>query len=115
MSQTESAPALAEGVDTPTPPVRSTTLLSRSLRLWRTRIGAVLVLILVAIAIFGPLVAPYGPEEFIAKPFSSAAASGTVFGTDYLGYDVLEPLPVRRSQHPGDRGRLDGHRCWSSA
>jgi peptide/nickel transport system permease protein len=89
MSQTESAPALAEGVDTPTPAVRSTTLLSRSLRLWRTRIGAVLVLILVAIAIFGPLVAPYGPEEFIAKPFSSAAASNTVFGTDYLGYDVL--------------------------
>jgi peptide/nickel transport system permease protein len=89
MSQTESAPALAEGVDTPTPPVRSTTLLARSLRLWRTRIGAVLVLIVVAIAIFGPLVAPYGPDEFIAKPFSSAAASNTVFGTDYLGYDVL--------------------------
>src|SRR4029079_6985660 len=76
MSQTESAPALAEGVDTPTPPVRSTTLLSRSLRVWRTRIGAVRVLILVAIAILGPLVAPYGPEDFIAKPFSSGAASG---------------------------------------
>ena len=89
MSATESAPSLAEGVDTPTPPVRSSTLLMRSLRLWRTRIGAVLALILVLIALVGPLVAPHGSDEFINKPFSSAGASGTVFGTDYLGYDTL--------------------------
>jgi peptide/nickel transport system permease protein len=89
MSQTESAPALAEGVDIPTPSVRSTTLLARSLRLWRTRIGAVLTLILVLIAILGPLVAPHGSAEFIAIPYTSGGASGTVFGTDYLGYDVL--------------------------
>jgi peptide/nickel transport system permease protein len=89
MSQTESAPALAEGVDVPTPSVRSTALLARSLRLWRTRIGAFLTLILVVIALAGPLLAPHASDEFIAKPFSSAAASGTVFGTDYLGYDVL--------------------------
>jgi peptide/nickel transport system permease protein len=89
MSQTESAPALAEGVEIPTPSVRSTTLLARSLRLWRTRIGAVLTLILVLIAIFGPVVAPHGSAEFIAVPYTSGSASGTVFGTDYLGYDVL--------------------------
>jgi peptide/nickel transport system permease protein len=89
MSQTESAPALAEGVDVPTPSVRSTALLARSLRLWRTRIGAFLTLILVVIALAGPLLAPHASDDFIAKPFSSAAASGTVFGTDYLGYDVL--------------------------
>jgi peptide/nickel transport system permease protein len=89
MSATESAPALAEGVTTPTPPVRSTALLARSLRLWRTRIGAVLTLILVAIALGGPLVAPHASDEFIDKPFSSAGVSGTVFGTDYLGYDTL--------------------------
>src|ERR1700710_3004387 len=89
MSATESAPALAEGVDVPTPSVRSTTLLARSLRLWRTRIGAVLTLILVLIAILGPLVAPHGSDEFIAKPFSPGSATNTVFGTDYLGYDVL--------------------------
>ena len=51
MSQTEAAPTLAEGVDTPTPAVGSSTLLVRSLRLWRTRIGAVLTLILVLIAV----------------------------------------------------------------
>jgi peptide/nickel transport system permease protein len=89
MSQTGSAPALAEGVDTPTPSVRSTTLLARSLRLWRTRIGAVLTLALVLIAVFGPVVAPHGSAEFIAVPYTSGSASGTVFGTDYLGYDVL--------------------------
>jgi peptide/nickel transport system permease protein len=89
MSQTESAPALAEGVDTPTPAVRSTTLLARSLRLWRTRIGAVLTVVLVLVALLGPLLAPHASDEFIAKPFSSGGASGTVFGTDYLGYDVL--------------------------
>jgi peptide/nickel transport system permease protein len=89
MSQTESAPALAEGVDTPTPPVRSSTLLTRSLRLWRTRIGAILTLVLVLIAILGPYVAPHGVDEFIDKPFTPGSASGTVFGTDYLGYDVL--------------------------
>jgi peptide/nickel transport system permease protein len=89
MSQTESAPALAEGVDVPTPSVRSTALLARSLRLWRTRIGAFLTLILVVIALAGPLLAPHASDDFIAKPFSSAAASGTVFGTDYLGSDVL--------------------------
>jgi peptide/nickel transport system permease protein len=89
MSQTESAPALAEGVDTPTPAVGSSTLLVRSLRLWRTRIGAILTLALVLVALVGPLVAPHGSDEFISKPFSSGSASGTTFGTDYLGYDVL--------------------------
>jgi peptide/nickel transport system permease protein len=89
MSQAEAAPALAEGVDTPTPRVGSSTLLVRSLRLWRTRIGAFLTLVLVLIALVGPLVAPHGSTEFISKPFASGSASGTVFGTDYLGYDVL--------------------------
>jgi peptide/nickel transport system permease protein len=89
MSATESAPALAEGVDVPTPSVGSSTLLVRSLRLWRTRIGAFLTLVLVLIAFLGPLLAPHGATEFINKPFTSGSASGTVFGTDYLGYDVL--------------------------
>jgi peptide/nickel transport system permease protein len=83
----ESAPALAEGVDTPTPAVRSTTLLARSLRLWRTRIGLVFVGILALIAIFGPFLAPHEPDAFIAKPFSGPG-NGTLFGTDYIGQDV---------------------------
>src|SRR3954447_3709239 len=89
MSQTEAAPALAEGVDVPRPSERPTTVVARSLRLWRSRIGAVLTVILVLIAVFGPVVAPHGSAEFIGVPYTSGSASGTVFGTDYLGYDVL--------------------------
>jgi peptide/nickel transport system permease protein len=89
MSQAEEAPAKAEGVDTPTPPVRSSTLLMRSLRLWRTRIGLIFVLILVAIAIVGPWVAPHAADEFVAIPNSQPGGDAGVFGTDYLGQDVL--------------------------
>jgi len=89
MSQTEEAPSTAEGVDIPTPPVRSSTLLARSLRLWRTRIGVIFVLVLVVIAIVGPWVAPHAADEFVAIPNSKPGAGTGVFGTDYLGQDVL--------------------------
>jgi peptide/nickel transport system permease protein len=89
VSATEEAPALAEGVGTPTPPVRSSTLLARSLRLWRTKIGVVFVLVLVVIAIVGPWVAPHAPDEFIAIPNSKPGGAAGMFGTDYLGQDVL--------------------------
>jgi peptide/nickel transport system permease protein len=88
VTPTEEAPSLAEGVDTPTPPVKSSTLLSRSLRLWRTRIGLVLILIVVAIAFFGRLVAPHPPDQFIAIPSSPPGGKNGIFGTDYLGQDV---------------------------
>lgn len=88
MSETEAAPALAEGVDTPTPPVKPATLLRRTLRLWRTRIGLVFVLLLVLIAIVGPWVAPHSAEQFIAIPNSPPGTNGALFGTDYLGQDV---------------------------
>jgi peptide/nickel transport system permease protein len=87
MSQTEEAPALAEGVGVPTPPVRSSTLLTRSLRLWRTRIGAAFVMVLVLIAVFGPLVAPHKPDAFMGIP-NTPPGGGALFGTDYLGQDV---------------------------
>ncbi len=59
------------------PVVRGASLLRRSLRLWRTRIGLALVGVIVLLAIVGPYVAPYGPR---------------VLGTDYLGQDVLSRL-----------------------
>ena len=89
MSHTEEAPARAEGVDTATPPVRSSTLLIRSLRLWRTRIGVIFVLILVVVAVVGPWVAPHAADEFVARPYSKPGAGAGLFGTDYLGQDVL--------------------------
>jgi peptide/nickel transport system permease protein len=59
-----------------------------ALRLWRTRIGIALVLLLVAIAIFGPFVAPHGPTDYVGVPPNSPPSSKAVFGTDYIGQDV---------------------------
>ena len=58
-----------------------------ALRLWRTRIGLVLVLIVVGIAIVGPWVAPHGPTEFVGPP-NTRNVEGLLFGTDSLGQDV---------------------------
>jgi peptide/nickel transport system permease protein len=63
-------------------------LLRRAWRLHRTKIGAALVLALVAVALFGPLVARYAPAEFAGPPFAPSSAS-TPLGTDTLGRDVL--------------------------
>jgi peptide/nickel transport system permease protein len=73
-----------------TPPVaiRGTSLLRRSLRLWRTRIGVALVGLIVLVAIVGPYLAPYGPNTPVGAPNSSPGGKA-VLGTDYLGQDVL--------------------------
>jgi peptide/nickel transport system permease protein len=62
-------------------------ILRNALRLGRTKIGAVIVLLLIAIALFGPLVAPHSPTEFIAVP-NSGPSSDALFGADALGRDV---------------------------
>jgi peptide/nickel transport system permease protein len=81
------------GAEVPMPPsgVRGTSLLRRSLRLWRTRIGVALVGMLVLLAIIGPYVAPYGPSTPVGAP-NSNPSSKAVLGTDYLGQDVLSRL-----------------------
>jgi peptide/nickel transport system permease protein len=83
---------LIPGADLPPPPVvRGTSLLRRSLRLWRTRIGVALVGMLVLLAIIGPYVAPYGPSTPVGAPNSNPSGQA-VLGTDYLGQDVLSRL-----------------------
>jgi len=63
-------------------------ILRSALRLTRTRIGVGIVALIVAIAVFGPLVAPHSPTEFVAPP--NSGPSGTaVFGADALGRDVF--------------------------
>ena len=57
-------------------------------RLWRTRIGVLFVTLVVVIAIFGPLVAPFGAGTFVAPP-NSGPGGNVLFGADYLGQDVL--------------------------
>jgi peptide/nickel transport system permease protein len=62
-------------------------ILSRAAKLTRTRIGLAIVGLMIAIALFGPLLAPHSPTEFVAAP--NSGPSGTaLFGADALGRDV---------------------------
>jgi peptide/nickel transport system permease protein len=83
--------AAVPGAEVTPPSVRGTSLLRRSLRLWRTRIGVALVGVIVLLAIVGPYVAPYGPSTPVGAPNSSPSGTA-VLGTDYLGQDVLSRL-----------------------
>jgi peptide/nickel transport system permease protein len=66
---------------------RPTGVILGALGLGRTRIGLGLVLIIAAIAIFGPLIAPHGPADFIGLP-NTGPTGAARFGTDHLGQDV---------------------------
>jgi peptide/nickel transport system permease protein len=88
MSQVSSDWVADAEIAPPLPAVRGTSLLRRSLKLWRTRIGLVLVGLLVLVAIIGPYVAPYGPSTPVGVP-NATPGGKAVLGTDYLGQDVL--------------------------
>ena len=87
MSQVSDWVADAE-IAPPLPAVRGTSLLRRSLKLWRTRIGLALVGLIVLVAIVGPYLAPYGPSTPVGAPKATPGGKA-VLGTDYLGQDVL--------------------------
>jgi peptide/nickel transport system permease protein len=89
MSATEQAPVLPDAVVPPPPAVRSSTLVVRALRLWRTRIGAALILLLVIVAFVGPYVAPHAADEFVAIPNTPPGGKAGLLGSDYLGQDVF--------------------------
>lgn len=52
------------------------------------KVGVVMVLIPIAIAIFGPLLAPYPPDAIIGTPFASPSGQH-LLGLDFVGRDVL--------------------------
>ncbi|MGI8711924.1 MAG: ABC transporter permease [Solirubrobacteraceae bacterium] len=66
---------------------QSAVLVRATLHQWRGRIGLVLVLVLAAIAVFGPLIAPHSPTAFVAAP-NSPPGPHVLFGADSLGRDV---------------------------
>ena len=51
--------------------------------------GAILLLIMIVIAIFAPLLAPYQPNEIQMQHRLEAPSSAFLFGTDNLGRDIL--------------------------
>jgi peptide/nickel transport system permease protein len=63
-------------------------ILRDALRIGRTRVGLGIVTVVVAVAVFGPLVAPHSPTEFVAAP-NTGPSSDAMFGADALGRDVL--------------------------
>jgi peptide/nickel transport system permease protein len=63
-------------------------ILRDALRIGRTRVGLGIVTVVVAVAVFGPLVAPHSPTEFVAAP-NTGPSSDAIFGADALGRDVL--------------------------
>ena len=61
-----------------------------ALRMWRTRIGLLIVALLCIVALFGRYVAPYGEVEAVGLPFkpSGETRKDTVFGSANVGHDV---------------------------
>jgi peptide/nickel transport system permease protein len=58
---------------------------------WGARVGLVLVLLVVFLAFFGRLFAPYSPTAPVGLP-GTGPSSQFVLGTDFLGRDVLSRL-----------------------
>ncbi|MDW8338813.1 MAG: ABC transporter permease, partial [Thermoleophilia bacterium] len=72
----------------------SLVLLAATWRQGRTKLGLAIVALLVGIALFGPLFAPYGPDEGLTRPGGFVApfeppSEVAPLGTDNLGRDVL--------------------------
>jgi peptide/nickel transport system permease protein len=64
-----------------------TLLLRATLRQWRARIGLAIFVLMVLIAVAGPLIAPHSPDQFVTAP-NSPPSSQALFGGDALGRDV---------------------------
>ncbi len=70
---------------TPTDAQRRSATLRRVTRQRRLMVGATITIVIVLMAILGPLLAPHGQNEVVGPPFSTTVG---LFGTDYLGQDV---------------------------
>jgi peptide/nickel transport system permease protein len=80
-------PAARPDTATPARVRRPAGLFRRASRLWRTRIGLVMLALVVGVALIGPLVAPHGETEGVGIP-NKSDVEGLLFGTDKLGQDV---------------------------
>ena len=73
------------------PPIRSRqwlSLLKATVGQSRGKIGLVLLIVIVAVALIGPLVAPHNPDAFVGVP-NQAPTGKLLFGADALGRDVF--------------------------
>ena len=82
---------MSAGVEAPPLVVAPARARHARLRLWRSPagiIGFVLLVLVVGIAVLGPLFAPHDPSAPIGVP-GSAPGGNALLGTDFLGRDVL--------------------------
>lgn len=70
------------------PRVETTSVLRVALRQPRVQVGLALTIVILAIALLGPVFAPNSPTAIVAPPFTPSSA-GIPMGSDYLGRDVL--------------------------
>lgn len=69
----------------------SNSRISRWLAEPQTRKGALITLLVIAVALFGPLLAPHGSTDMVG-PVYGAPAGWALLGYDFLGHDVLSRL-----------------------
>jgi ABC-type dipeptide/oligopeptide/nickel transport system permease subunit len=60
----------------------------RFIQFGTARVGAAMLLVIVALALVGPLISPHPPTDVVGAPFSSPSGQFPL-GTDLLGRDVL--------------------------
>ncbi|GAA4005999.1 ABC transporter permease [Comamonas faecalis] len=80
----------------PAPAVRP---LSRSHQAWQVyrrsgsaMLGAMLLLVIVAATVFGPMLMNADPMEMVGAPMLPPGSEGALLGTDYLGRDLLAQI-----------------------
>jgi peptide/nickel transport system permease protein len=85
-----SMPAPLEAAEGPviSPLTRHRGLARQALRLRRTQLGLGVLVLLIGVALIGPLFAPHSATGFVGAPFSGPSGAAP-FGTDTLGRDVL--------------------------
>jgi peptide/nickel transport system permease protein len=71
-----------------TPLTRHRGLVRQALMLRRTQVGLGAIVLLIGLALIGPLFAPHSATGFVGAPFSGPSGAAP-FGTDTLGRDVL--------------------------
>ncbi len=88
MSQHDDVSPISGEVAPPPPPIAPAepSTFRKALRLKRFTVGLGITLLLAAFVVFAPFVSPYGQNEVAGPPYTKDAG---VFGTDYLGQDVL--------------------------
>jgi peptide/nickel transport system permease protein len=69
----------------------SGSVLAEAARTTRGRVGLLLLVFIILVAVVGPFVTPDQPKEFVTQPFA-APSPGHLLGGDQLGRDVLSRL-----------------------